>query len=338
MRRHGNLWHLVIDPENIEEAYRKAKQGKTWQQTVQRVEHRKQEIMDTIRASLVDRTFTTSEYRVKTVREPKERTIYVLPFAPDRIVQHAVMNVVSPIWDRKFDHDSHACRPGRGQHSASQRVMQFARRYRYALQGDIRRFYPSIHHDTLIEIIHRKIKDANVLWLLEDIIRSFPGGRNVPIGNLTSQWLGNLYMNEFDRFVRHDLKPGGYVRYNDDFLLFGNDKNRLRESLERSREFLADRLKLTLSKERVYPVSRGVDFVGYRHFPGYVLIRKSTARRVRQRIRHLRYEMATGQIAPERARSVVASTLGWLRWANAYNLRRALGIDTLQEGIIATLQ
>jgi hypothetical protein len=248
------------------------------------------------------------------------------------------MNVVSPIWNKKFDDDSHACRPGRGQHSASQRVMQFVRKYRYALQGDIRRFYPSIHHDTLIEIIHRKIKDPNVLWLLEDIIRSFPGGRNVPIGNLTSQWLGNLYMNEFDRFVRTEIRPGGYARYNDDFVLFGNDKRALRSAQGACRVFLDERLKLTLSKDRVYPVSQGVDFVWYRHFPGYVLIRKSTARRVKQRIRHLRYEIATGQIEPERARSVVASMNGWLRWANAYNLRKSLGIDALQEEIVAALQ
>jgi retron-type reverse transcriptase len=338
LKRHGNLWHLVIDPDNIEEAYRKAKQGKTWQQTVQRVEHRKQEIMDRIRASLVDRSFTTSEYRVKLVHEPKERTIYVLPFAPDRIVQHAVMNVVSPLWDKKFDRDSHACRPGRGQHPASQRVMQFARQYRYALQGDIRRFYPSIHHDTLIEIIHQKIKDPDVLWLLEDIIRSFPGGRNVPIGNLTSQWLGNLYMNEFDRYVRTEIRPGGYVRYNDDFLLFGDDKQALRSAQDACRTFLDERLKLTLSKDRVYPVSQGVDFVGYRHFRDYVLIRKRTARRVKQRIRHLRYELATGQIEPERARSVVASTIGWLQWANAHNFRQALGLDGLQEDICGAIQ
>jgi RNA-directed DNA polymerase len=190
----------------------------------------------------------------------------------------------------------------------------------------------------LIDIIHRKIKDPGVLWLLGDIIRSFPGGRNVPIGNLTSQWLGNLYMNEFDRYVRTEIRPGGYVRYNDDFLLFGDDKQALRGAQESCRAFLDERLKLTLSKDRVYPVSQGIDFVGYRHFRDYVLIRKRTARRVKQRIRHLRYELATGQIEPERARSVVASTIGWLQWANAHNFRQAMGLDGLQEDIIGAIQ
>lgn len=337
MKRYGNLWQQVIDPENIELAYLRARRGKTWQKTVLRVEHNKREILDGVRRSLIHHTFTTSDYRTKQVHEPKERTIYILPFAPDRIVQHAVMHVVAPIWDRMFDSASHACRPGKGQHSASRQAMECVRRYRFTLQGDIRKFYPSIHHDTAIDIIHRKLKDPDVLWLLDDIVRSFPGGRNLPIGNLTSQWIGNLYMNEFDRFVRHQLKPGGYVRYNDDFLMFGNDKGRLQEFRERSRSFLDERLKLTMSKDRVYPVSRGVDFVGYRHFSGYVLIRKSTARRVRGRISRLRYELATKQIHPEKARSVIASTIGWLRWANAYNLRRSIGIDLLQEDICGSL-
>lgn len=337
MRRHGDLWKDVIHPDTIELAYYRARRGKTWQQTVQRVEHRKDEMLENVRRSLEDRTFTTSEYRIKKVWEPKERTIYVLPFAPDRIVQHAVMAVVAPIWDRMFDSASHACRPGRGQHSASRKTMEYVRRYRYVFQGDIQQFYPSIHHDTMVEIIKQKIKDPAVLWLLEDIIRSFPGSRNVPIGNLTSQWLGNLYMNEFDRFVRSHLRPGGYIRYNDDFLMFGDDAAELRRFQDSARSFLTDRLRLTMSKDRIYPVSAGVDFVGYRHFPGYVLIRKSTTRRVRQRIRHLRYELATNQIEPDRARSVVASTLGWMRWANAHNLKEAMQISQLQEEIIATL-
>jgi RNA-directed DNA polymerase len=337
MRRHGDLWRFVVDPENIELAYKRAKHGKTWQRTIQRVERRKEAALSELHSSLINHTFTTSEYRTKQVHEPKERTIYILPFFPDRIAQHAVMNFVAPIWNRMFDEGSHACRPGKGQHSASRDTMRHVRRYRYVLQGDIRKFYPSIHHDTALSIIRRKIKDPDVLWLLEDIIRSFPGDRNVPIGNLTSQWLGNLYMNEFDQWVRRELRPGGYVRYNDDFLLFGNDRRRLISDQERCREHLDDALKLTMSKDRVYPVSRGVDFVGYRHFPEYVLVRKSTAKRIAARLRRLRYELATGIISLEKARSVVASIGGWMRWSSTYNFRRSLRIDALQEDIVAAI-
>lgn len=337
MKRHGDLWKYVVDPENIELAYKRAKHGKTWQRTIQRVEKRKPQALEELRQSLMNRTFTTSEYRTKRVYEPKERTIYILPFFPDRIAQHAVMNVVAPIWNRTFDEESHACRPGKGQHSASISVMRNVRRYHHVLQGDIRKFYPSLHHDTVLSIIHRKIKDPDVLWLLDDIVRSFPGGRNAPIGNLTSQWLGNLYMNEFDQWVRREIKPGGYVRYNDDFLLFGNDHQRLLEFQEQCRDYLAEKLKLFMSKDRVYPVHRGVDFVGYRHFPGYILVRKSTAKRIRARVRHLKYEIATGSIPTEKARSVIASINGWMQWSNTYNLRSALHLEELQEEVIASI-
>ncbi|MCF7913598.1 MAG: reverse transcriptase/maturase family protein [Spirochaetaceae bacterium] len=333
MKRYGNLKEKIITKENIELAYSRAKKGKTWQNTVQEVEIRKELALEEVRCMMADQTFSTAEYRCKKVYEPKEREIFILPFFPDRIVQHALMAVIAPIWDRMFDPVSHACRPGKGQHSASRLVMENVRRGGYCLQGDVKKFYPSISHDVAMNIVERKIKDQWVLWIMEDIIRSFPGDRNIPIGNLTSQWIGNLVLNELDTYVRHTLKPEGYVRYNDDFLLFSHSKKALREFQDQIREFLKSSLKLTLSKDRVYPVSQGVDFVGYRHFAKYVLVRKSTARRVKKRISHLRWEINKGLVDAKRARSVVSSTEGWLRWANAYNLRQAMHIDEIKEEI-----
>jgi RNA-directed DNA polymerase len=336
MKRHGDLWKTVISPETIELAYKRAKRGKTWQKTVKRVEDRKDEILDGVRLSLVNHTFTTSPYRQKKIFEPKPRIIYVLPFVPDRIVQHALMEPVAPIWNKMFDSGSHACRPGFGQHSASVKAMEYVRNYKYVFQGDIQKFYPSINHNVALEIIQRKIKDKNVLWLFDDIVRSMPGEKNIPIGNLTSQWIGNLYMTDFDHFAR-SLGCHAYLRYNDDFLMFGDSKEELQGWRRKSRIFLDEKLKLTLSKDRVYPTWTGVDFVGYRHFPEKVLIRKSTARRVKGRIRRLRFELATNAIELDQARSVVAATLGWMKWANAYHLRRSLRLDELQEKIVAAL-
>lgn len=339
MKRYGKLWSQVVDIENIRLAYRKAAKGKRWQRTVKAVAAREDEALCEVQEMLVNRKFSTAPYRQKQVYEPKERTIYILPFFPDRIVQHAVMNIVSPLWDRSFDGGSHACRPGTGQHSASRAVMQYVRRYRYVLHADVRKFYPSIDQGILMRLIERKVKDEGVLWLLEDIVRSFPGDKNLPIGNLTSQWAGNFYLNELDKYVRHDLKPGAYARYNDDFLLFGNDKNVLIKAQERCRLFLDSNLSLDMAKDRVYPTAHGVDFVGYRHFSaGYVLVRKSTARRVKSRISRLRYELAIGSITPERARSVLASTNGWLKWASSHNFRQSIRIDELQEDVIAQVQ
>jgi hypothetical protein len=216
--------------------------------------------------------------------------------------------------------------------------MRYVRRHSYVFQADVKKFYPSIPHDGAMRVIRRKIKDRRVLQLLEDIVRSFPGDRNIPIGNLTSQWIGNLYLNELDEFVRHRLKPNGYVRYNDDFLLFTDNKAQAHGWRLRVKEFLAEALSLTMAKDRVYPVRLGTDYVGYRHFPEKVLVRKSTARRMRRRVRHLRYQIATGQVELERAQSTIAAISGWLRWANAYHLRRTLQVDELQEEISAALR
>ncbi len=329
MKRHGNLFNRIVDEENIRLAFMRARKGKSWQNAVQRVEKNLEANLERLRQSLLTKTFQTSSYRLKTIYVPKQRTIYRLPFYPDRIVQHALMNVLEPIWERLFISDSYACRQGKGLHAGSRKTMELVRKYRYCLKGDVSQFYPSVNHDILFGLVQRKIKCRNTLWLLEDIIYSLPGGRNVPIGNYTSQWFGNLYLNELDQLVKHNLKVKGYVRYCDDFCLFHDDKKFLHQALEQIRTFLAERLKLRLSKEDVFPVSRGVDFLGYRHFPKYLLLRKSTAKRVKARLARLPELLARGKVSLEQFRSSLASTLGWLKWANAHNFRRSLGIDEL---------
>ena len=329
MRRHGNLFRYITTPENIYQAYRLARRGKPRLESILRFEKDEENRLDEIRRSLAEKTFTTSAYNEKMVYEPKQRTIYILPFAPDRIVQHALMNVLTPIWEPMFIKDSYACMQGRGIHVGSRRTMEFVRRNTFCLKCDVSKFYPSVDHSILLSIIKRKIKCPDTLWLLENIISSFPGGKNVPIGNYTSQWFGNLYLNELDRFVKDELKVADYVRYCDDFLLFGNDKVRLRSAAAAVTSFCANRLALRLSKCDLFPVSRGVDFLGYRHFPRYILLRKRTARRMAKRLKALPELLATGQISPENARSVVASAQGWMQWANTHHFKLAVHMDDL---------
>lgn len=330
MRRHGNLFEKIVSPENLHTAYLKAAQRKRWQDTVRLFERNLCRNIKNIHEMLVAGTFRTSAYRIKKVYEPKERKIYVLPFAPDRIVQHALMNILSPIWDRIFIYDSYACRPGKGQHRASMRTMDFVRKYKWYYQADIHKFYPSIRHDLMMNIVRKKIKCADTLSLLENIVYSIPGGRNVPIGNYTSQWLGNLFMNELDQYVKHELKIKAYLRYNDDFILFSDSKHELANCRAHIRNFCAERLDLQVKKEKLRPIEMGVDFVGYRHFPDYVLLRKSTAKRVRKRLKMRLWEYVSGKIDTEQLRSSVESTKGWLKWANTYNFRLALGIKELE--------
>jgi len=329
-QRHGSLFAGISARDNLIEAYHKARKGKGHMQNVLAFEKDVDGNIDRIHQALQDRTFTTSHYQEKTIFVPKQRSIYVLPFAPDRIVQHALMRVIEPIWDKLMIHDSYACRVGKGQHAGSRRAMQFVRRYKYCLKADISKFYPSIDQDVLAAIIRQKIKCRPTLWLIDDIIYSFPGGKNVPIGNYTSQWFGNLYLHELDRLVKQTYKIGPYLRYCDDFCLFSDSKQQLQELKISLGEFLERELHLKYSYAEVFPVKQGVDFLGYRHFPTHILLRKSTARRVQRRLKFLPKLLAAGRITADQYRASLASTRGWLKWANTHNLVLATRLDNLE--------
>lgn len=331
MRRHGNLWEKITCAENIRAAYQKAKRCKPRLRGVILFQKNVEANLEAIRLSLLEKTFTTSAYQEKTLYEPKKRTVYVLPFYPDRIVQHALMAVLIPIWEKLFISDSYACIDGKGIHKGSAKTMEYVRRNAYCLKCDISKFYPSVDHEIMMRIITRKIKCPDTLWLIEDIVRSFPGGKNVPIGNFTSQWMGNLYMNEMDQYVKNTLKIKDYIRYCDDFLLFHNDKTVLRDAARKVEAYADEALKLRLSKCDLFPTSRGVDFLGYRHFRGYILLRKRTAKRVARRLKTLPGQYEAGRVTAEHCRSVLASARGWLKWANTHNFQRKVGLSELTE-------
>lgn len=327
MKRHGNLFGKITDLDNIYLAYAKAKKGKSWQNTISRFDDDLDENIFNIRDSLIEKTFTTSSYIEKMIYEPKQRIIYKLPFNPDRIVQHTLMNILEPIWNSLFIHDSYSCRIGKGIHAASRRTMDFIRAAgpgAYCLKMDIRKFYPSIEHDILFNIVKRKIKCEDTLWLLQDIIYSIPDGKNIPIGNYSSQWLGNLYMNELDQYLKHHHRIKHYIRYCDDFIILHQDKKFLGKMAYDIEEFLMDTLKLKLSKNDIFPISQGIDFLGYRHFPNHILVRKSTATRIKHRMHELPGKLYRGEITPDQYQSSIASTKGWLLWANSYNFMRSL--------------
>lgn len=331
MKRHGNLWNKIIDKDNLLLAFKKAKRHKSWQQKVIKVEQNLEEMIEKLRESLINGTYKTSGYRQKKIYEPKERTIYILPFYPDRIVHHAIMNILEPIWDKLFISHSYACRKNKGQHKGSIKCMEYVRKNRFCLKCDISKFYPSINHEILKRIIRKKIKCKRTIKLLDEIIDSIDTPTNVPIGNYLSQWFGNLYLNELDVYMKQDNHVKNYIRYCDDFLLFSNDKVLLKELAKKIEEFVTVKLKLKLSKCDLFPTSQGVDFLGYRHFPkGYILVRKTTVKRMKRRLRKLKWEIKTGRLAKDRAISVIGSLMGWLRWANTYNLKIKLQLEELR--------
>lgn len=331
MKRHGNLFDKIADPNNIYMAYRGARKGKGWRKEVKDFELNINENLLYIQKILCTKQFNTAKYRIKTIYEPKQRDIYILPFFPDRIIQHALLQVLIPIWDNLLIYDTFACRSGKGMHEASRRTMQHVRKYNYCLKCDIRKFYPSIDHHILMETIKRKIKCKDTVELIENIVYSFSGGKNTPIGNYTSQWFGNLYMNEIDQRIKHVHKVKAYIRYCDDMILFCNDKKLLHKIKDDIELFLYDKLKLTFSRWSIFPVSQGVDFLGYRHFREKVLLRKSTAKRMIKRMRALPKKLNLGKITIDQFRGSIASTTGWIKWANTYNLSLAIGLKQLKE-------
>lgn len=328
MKRHGNLFDKIIDRDNLYAAYRKARVAKGWMRAVKRFEKDIEGNIEKIREMLVDKTFTTSPYRVKYVYYPKFREIFIVPFMPDRIVQHALMAVVEPIWDAMLVDNTVSCRKGRGTEMAFKLAAKYSSTNKYCLKCDISKFYPSINHDILYNVITRKIKCKDTLWLLKDIVyafgRQFGTKTNSPIGNYTSQWFGNLYLDILDRKAVNEFKVD-YIRYCDDFLFFSNDKEKLREIQKILPEFLMEHRKLRLSKCEVFPTSQGLDFVGYRFFPkGYILLRKRVAKVLKRRFKklHLAYENGKSIETP-RARGQIASSMGILSRCNAYNLKKS---------------
>ena len=332
-KRYGRLFEQIISRENLLLAYKRAAKHKHWRRAVKRVDADLDRHIGELSDALASGSYRTSPYKTKTVYEPKERLIYILPFYPDRIIHHAIMNVLEPILDGMMYANSYACRKGKGQHAGSRRCMQFVKRYSYCLQCDISKFYPSVDHAVLKALLAHKFKDTRLLALLGGIIDSGGEGKNVPIGNYLSQWFGNFYLNELDRFVYERLNVRAYVRYCDDFCIFDDDKRRLKEIADEIERFLADRLKLRMSKRRVYPTAQGVDFLGYRHFPRHILLRKRTAKRIRRNIRGIMWQLKRRKITQEQAVSKIASARGWLKHAQTRHLQIALQLDELQKEV-----
>lgn len=318
MKRYKSLWDEFISKENFALAAKKAVRSKKNKKSTQKFLADSENLLEKLRQSLIDGTFRTSNYRVFTIFEPKKRDIYELPLYPDHIVHHAIINILGPIWQKSFISDSYACIPGRGLHAASKRIMQFVRRNKYFLQCDVRKFFPSINHDVMMNILMQKIGDKRLLGVLDNIVRSVGGNTNLPIGNLTSQWMGNVYLHQLDMFVKHILHCRDYIRYCDDFCLFGNDKRDLWRKLAKIKDFVNEKLQLQLSKYFLRRCAQGVNMIGYRHFTKFILLRRRGARKISHRLKNIMFyndvsKCAVGQLAAAK---------GWLKWACTYNFRK----------------
>lgn len=334
-KRYGHLWENICDMDNIRLAWARTRKGKKRYTEVQNIDAHSDYYLELLQDMLVKETYQFSEAKTRTIYEPKKREIYVVPVFPDRILHHCVMNVAAPIWENVFYNYSFACRKNKGFHSASKYVSECMRKTDYYLKGDIKKYYPSIHHETLKKIIREKIKCESTLRFFDKLIDSVGGDTNIPIGHYTSQWLGNLYLNKLDCFVKHKLKHKYYLRYMDDFIIFDNDKYRLRQSLKRIREFLDKELHLILSKEGVYPNRYGLNAFGYRHIKRadngqvYILLRPSSAKRIRKRIKKDIAYFNEGRLSVIRFYRKIAANNGILSHAKTRGFRLKFLFDAL---------
>ena len=304
--------------ENLILADEKARKGKKHSRGVRMFDRNREKNLEKLRDLLLSGEYHTSRYTFFQVRDPKERTIARLPYYPDRIVHHAIMNILEPIFTRLYTADTYACIKGRGGHLARRKIMAAMRRdpegTKYCLKLDIRKYYPSVDHDVLKAIIRRKIKDQRVLRLLDEIIDSAPG---LPIGNYLSQTLANVYLAYFDHYVKEVLGVRYYFRYVDDIVILCGDKAVLRGYLSWMRVYLAG-LKLEIKGNwQIFPVeARGVDFLGYVFRHGYVLLRKRIKHNLFRALAHQRKVARTC----EEIRLAVASYIGWLKYTNSKHL------------------
>lgn len=257
-----------------------------------------------------------------------------MPYNPDRIVQHAIMNVLKPILINLFIENSYACVEKRGPHKASKKCAEFTRKYAYCLKCDIRKFYPSINQKILSGMFHRIIKDDRFLAIIDDVIFSFEGDTNCPIGNYCSQWFGNYYLTAMDNYILHELRPSGYIRYCDDYILFDNDKINLRIWRDNIHSFIVDKLKLDFSKADIFPTKQGVDFCGYRHFKKYILLRKATAKRIKKRMYGIWKAKIKSNRIKDRFVGQIASANGQLKHCCSYNFRQAIRYNEIQYKIM----
>jgi len=344
MKTVKNLFQHIVSFENLVSAAHKAAKGKREQPNVMRFFAHLEENLWRMRQELITRTYQPGCYTTFEIYHPKPRLISAAPFH-DRVVHHALINVIGPLVERAFVHDSYANQVDKGTHRAIRRYQFFLRRFKYVLKCDIKKYFPSIDHEILKGLFRRKIGDGRALWLMDLIVdcsntQVFVGDyfprddvytpanrrKGLPIGNLTSQFFANWYLTPLDHFIKERLRCKGYLRYVDDFVLFDDGKTQLRQWEHRIEAFLIDyRLKLQPRRVQLYPATERMRFLGQvvgrnrRRLPG------ENVRRFRRRLRRWQNN------PPENLQQRIASWMGHARQAHTQALVKKINETMMTE-------
>jgi retron-type reverse transcriptase len=343
MKSHKNIYEKIYSINNLAKAWRKARKGKTKKDYLIEFEKNIRENLLQLRKELLEQTYQPKPLITFILRDPKTRKISKSDFR-DRIIHHAIINVLEPIFDKTFIYDSCANRNGKGNLFAIKRFDDFKRKVSgngkivknkfndsnyvqgYCLKADIKHYFEEVNHEILIAIISRKIKDDNFIWLIEKILKNGETykGVGMPLGNLTSQFFANVYLNELDYFFKHKLKARYYIRYVDDFVILHNSKEQLEKWKAEIDRFLNEKLRLKLhsQKSKIIPLSRGIDFVGFRNFYYFKLLRKRNIGMMKQKIN----KFHEGIITKEKFVEIFQGWQAYARWADSYKLRKLLSL------------
>jgi len=343
MNRISDIYSKIVSKENLYRAAYTASRGRRYKAAAANFNFFLEQEIDSLWKELSTKTYRHGKYRTFTIYEPKERKIAAAPFR-DRVVHHAVHGILEPLIDKEFIYDSYACRKGKGTHKAVGRVQSFLKLNEFCFHGDIRKYFPSIDHDILKDIVRRRIEDKDLLWLLDGIIDSavtltqcellsYEYAKALPLGNLTSQFFANLYLNELDYFVKFDLREKHYLRYMDDFLVFGNSKEKLQEMKNKVRMFLEKMLNLDLheGKSQIYKASKGVKFLGFRMFKNYRKLASNNVRNLKKRLKRFDYLLSKGKIGEEEIKDSIRCWVAHSKYADTKALRLRMRQDLIEK-------
>jgi retron-type reverse transcriptase len=343
MKRYGNLYPQITDFYNILSAARSAQKGKRFRPNVLDFNYKLEIELANIQKELESKTYQPGQYKTFQIFEPRARMISAAPYR-DRVVHHAVCNIIGPIFEKTFIDDCYANRCGFGTHRALRRFTTFARSSQYVLQCDIKKYFPSIDHAILKTLIRHKIKCKDTLWLLDTIIDNsnpqpsvidhFPGDdllsplkrkKGLPIGNLTSQFFANIYLNGLDHFIKEEIKGKKYLRYVDDFALFSDDRNFLAEAQQAIIDYLVNlRLKIHPIKSQLFETRHGANFLGFRILPDRIRLRSENLRRGRRRLRKMQKDYAENKIKIQDISRSIKSWIAHLSHGDTWQLRKKI--------------
>jgi retron-type reverse transcriptase len=329
-----NLYPQIYDFAALHAAYRRARKGHSRCGEVLRFEQQLEGNVIQLQNELMWGSYRTGPYRYFEISEPKKCLVAALPFR-DRVVQHALVAAIEPIWEKRFISDSYACRVGRGMHTGANQAQAFLRQVKrkhgrvYVYKADIAKYFANIDHVVLKRLLKKHIGCRNTLTLINGIIDSTGDQTGIPIGNLTSQLFANIYLHELDRFVKYTCREKRYIRYMDDFIIVHHDKRHLAELRQTIERFLSDDLLLqTNDKSQIFPVAtrhgRALDFLGYRMWLTHRRLRKSSVNRMRRRLKSMVRQYAAGRIQIDQIKNRIASWIGHAKHADSFRIRAKL--------------